>query len=286
MDWIAYSLLMFFSSVALYLTVRKSSLTKIPTYLTNLAMFAVPLVAYIVMGIINHSPLVVPWWQLFILLGIAVIFSYGANKASLHAIEAAPNPGYSLVLSKSYVLFTTIVAILFLGADLTFQKGIAILLIVIFSAVVMINKRTAKKAKTEKWVILSFAAFFGWGMLSLSSKYLFNQGLDTITFLIYLYAIVTICIVAIDKVKISKIREVSGKAKLLLLGTGIFSTLFNLGQFEAIKLAPNVGYVNAINAGSIALVTVLAVILFKDELTKKKALGVIGVTAGLILLLV
>jgi uncharacterized membrane protein len=76
------------------------------------------------------------------------------------------------------------------------------------------------------------------------------------------------------------------KAKLLLIGTGIFSTLFNLGQFEAIKLAPNVGYVNAINAASISMVTVFAVILFKDELTPKKAIGVLGVTAGLILLLV
>lgn len=71
-----------------------------------------------------------------------------------------------------------------------------------------------------------------------------------------------------------------------MLGTGIFSTLFNLGQFEAIKLAPNVGYVNAINAGSIAAVTVFAVILFKDELTSRKAIGILGVVAGLVLLLV
>lgn len=286
MDWIAYSLLMFFSSVALYLTVRKSSLINTPTYLTNLAMFAVPLLAYILLGIIYGSSLSITWWQTLILLVVAIIFSYGGNKASLHAIEEAPNPGYSLVLSKSYVLFTTIVAITLFGAELTLQKTIAILLIVAFSVLVMVTKKNAKKVKTEKWAILSFAAFFSWGMLSLSSKYLFNQGVDTITFLIYLYAIVTICIVAIDKVKISRIKEVPGKAMFLLLGTGIFSTLFNLGQFEAIKLAPNVGYVNAINAGSIAAVTIFAVLIFKDELTKKKALGILGVTAGLILLLV
>jgi uncharacterized membrane protein len=62
--------------------------------------------------------------------------------------------------------------------------------------------------------------------------------------------------------------------------------LFNLGQFEAIKVAPNVGYVNAINAGSISLVTILAVLLFNDELTKRKAIGILGVTAGLLFLLV
>lgn len=170
MNWITYSLLMFCSSVALYLTVRKSSLIKTPTYLTNLAMFAIPLVAYIIIGIINGSSLLITWWQMLILLAVAVVFSYGGNKASLYAIESAPNPGYSLVLSKSYVLFTTIVALTLLGAELTVQKAIAIILIVIFSALVMVTKKSAKKTKTEKWVILSFAAFFAWGMLSLSSK--------------------------------------------------------------------------------------------------------------------
>lgn len=286
MNWIAYSLLMFTSSVALYLAIRKSSLVKIPTHLTNLAMFAIPLVAYVIIGIVSGSSLLISWWQILILVITAIVFSYGGNKASLHAIEAAPNPGYSLVLSKSYVLFTTIVAVVLFGAGLTLQKVIAILLIVIFSTLVMITKKKVKKVKTEKWIILSFAAFFCWGMLSLTSKYLFTQGVDTITFLIYLYAIVTICIIAIDKVKISKIKEIPNNQKFLLFGVGIFSTLFNLGQFEAIKLAPNVGYVNAINAGSIAAVTVFAVLIFKDELTTKKALGILGVTAGLVLLLI
>jgi drug/metabolite transporter (DMT)-like permease len=278
--------MMFFSSVALYLIVRKSSLLKTPTYLTNLAMFAIPLIAYVVIGIINSTPMGVSWWQAIVLVVAAVVFAYGGNKASLHAIDIAPNPGYSLVLSKSYVLFTTLVAVTLLGAELTMQKGLAILIIVAFSALILVNPKGAKKVKSEKWVILSFGAFFAWGMLSLSSKYLFNNGVDTIAFLIYLYALVTFCIVFMDKVKVSKIKEVPSNAKLLLLGTGIFSTLFNLGQFEAIKLAPNVGYVNAINAASISMVTVFAVILFKDELTLKKAIGVLGVTAGLILLLV
>lgn len=286
MTWITYSLLMFCSSVALYLTVRKSSLIKTPAYLTNLAMFAIPLIAYTVLGLAQKTSLAITWWQGLILLITAVVFAYGGNKASLHAIESAPNPGYSLVLSKSYVLFTTIIAVTLLGAELTAQKAIAILLIVGFSALIMVNPKEAKKVKSEKWVVLSFGAFFAWGMLSLSSKYLFNDGVETLAFLVYLYAIVTLCIVGIDKVKVSKLRDVPKNAKLLLLATGVFSTLFNLGQFEAIKLAPNVGYVNAINAGSIAAVTVFAVLLFKDELTHKKAVGIGGVSFGLVLLLV
>lgn len=232
MNWIAYSVMMFVASVALYLTVRKSSLIKTPTYLTNLAMFAIPLVAYVVMGIINSSSLAITWWQGVILLVTAIVFAYGGNKASLHAIDTAPNPGYSLVLSKSYVLFTTIVAVTLLGANLTIQKAVAILLIVAFSALIMVTKKGAKKVKSEKWILLSFGAFFAWGMLSLSSKYLFNNGVDTIAFLIYLYALVTLCIIGIDKVKISKIKEVPNNAKWLCLARVYFRRCLILGSLR------------------------------------------------------
>lgn len=286
MNWIAYSLLMFFSSVALYLCVRKSSLVKVPTALTNLAMFAIPLVAYVVIGASSSTKFSLSIWQWAVLVVAAVVFAYGGNTVSLKAIDLAPNPGYSLVLSKSYVLFTTIVAVVFLNQGLSVRKAVAILLIVAFSALIMVNPKSAKHVKNNRWIWLSFGAFFAWGMLSLSSKYLFTHGVATYAFLIYLYTLVTVCIAATNKMSHKTFKGISSTHWLLLLGTGIFSTLFNLGQFEAIRMSPNVGYVNAINAGSISLVTVLAVILYKDELTMQKALGIAGVTGGLLLLLI
>jgi uncharacterized membrane protein len=52
----------------------------------------------------------------------------------------------------------------------------------------------------------------------------------------------------------------------------------------AFNLAPNVGFVNAANAASISLLTLASAYFFKDELTVKKMLGILGVTAGLLLL--
>lgn len=286
MNWVAYSLLMFFSSVALYLCVRKSSLVKVPTALTNLAMFAIPLVAYVIIGASSNTRFSISAWHWVVLVVAAIVFAYGGNTVSLKAIDIAPNPGYSLVLSKSYVLFTTIVAVVLLNQGLSWRKAIAILLIVAFSGLIMVNPKSAKHVKNNKWIWLSFGAFFAWGMLSLSSKYLFSHGVATYAFLIYLYTLVTVCIAATNKMSHKTFKGISAKHWLLLLGTGIFSTFFNLGQFEAIRMAPNVGYVNAINAGSISLVTVLAVVLFKDELTLQKAIGIAGVTGGLLLLLV
>jgi drug/metabolite transporter (DMT)-like permease len=285
MNWVGYSFMMFAASVALYLCVRKSSLAKVPTPLTNLAMFAIPLVAYAVMGLSGPQTYSLSGLNWIILVLAAVVFAYGGNTASLKAIDIAPNPGYSLVLSKSYVLFTTLVAVALLGAELNPRKLLAILIIVGFSALIMVNRKAARHVSGNQWVVLSFGAFFAWGLLSLSSKYLFSHGVGTVPFLIYLYAIVTVCIILAHRIRLSSLKNLGSQAWLLLLGTGVFSTLFNLGQFEAIKLAPNVGYVNAMNAASISLVTVMAVILFKDQLSKRKAIGVAGITVGLCLLL-
>lgn len=285
MNWIIESLLMFVSSVALYLFVRKASIIKISTQYNNLAMFLIPLVLFVVMAIITHQTFFISPLYLFLIAFVGIFFSYMGNAFSLISIEKAPNPGYSLVISKSYVVFTSIVAVLFFQAELTLQKIVAIFLIVIFSGLIMLSQKTVKKVHSNKWFIFAFGSFFCWGLLSLSSKYFFNQGVGVYVFLTYMYLIVSICIILEmlkKKVSFGGIQKNLG----ILFLIGIFSTGFNLFQFLAISIAPNVGYVNAINASSIAAVTIFAILLFKDEFSKRKLVGVIGVTLGLLLLLI
>ena len=67
---------------------------------------------------------------------------------------------------------------------------------------------------------------------------------------------------------------------------GVFASSFNYFMQVGFNLAPNVGYVNAANASSISLLTLLSAYFFKDDLNNRKLIGIIGVTAGLILLFV
>lgn len=285
MNWIILSLLMFLSSVALYLAIRKSSLLKAPTQINNLAMFAIPLIIYSIIGIGTKLNYTISFLQGIIIFVVAVFFSYLGNVFSLKSIEYAPNPGYSLVLSKSYVVFTTLVAVFLFHGLLSIQKAIAIILIIGFSALIMIAPNNVKKVSNSKWLPLAFGAFFCWGMLSLTSKYLFSQGMNTFVFLTYAYIVVTLCIVGEIRQKKVSLETIKKNFWIFLL-IGIASTSFNLFMFEAIKVAPNVGFVNAINASSISLVTIFSIILFKDEFSLKKLIGVFGVIGGLLLLLV
>lgn len=54
----------------------------------------------------------------------------------------------------------------------------------------------------------------------------------------------------------------------------------------ALEAAPNIGYVNAANTGSIAALTVVSAIIFKDELNIQKLVGVFGIFLGLVLIFI
>lgn len=285
MNWIITSLIMFLSSALLYLVVRKSSLQKFPTQFNNLAMFSVPLIIYLMIGISSGISYSISLPNFIIIVIASFTFSYLGNVASLKSIEISPNAGYSLVISKSYVVLTTIISLLFLGGELTFRKGLAICLIVLFSSLVIIDPKKTKKVTSNLWLYYTMFAFFAWGFLSLTIKYLSLHGVNTLVMLTYLYVFVTLFIILEAlKLKIDKNIFISGWKYFASIG--VFSALFNYFNFYSVSIAPNVGYVNAINASSISLVTILSVLLFKDELSIRKLIGIFGVTGGLLLLLI
>ncbi|MCL5675786.1 MAG: DMT family transporter [Patescibacteria group bacterium] len=280
MNWVIASLIMFFSSISLYLFVRKSQLLKVPNSTTNLAMFAIPCLVYFALSFVLKLSLMLSWQHLLILICMALFFSYLGNWFSLESIKLAPNPGYSLIISKSYVVFTTLVAIVWFGSPLTIKNSLAIIIIVVFSALVMISKKD-RKINNIRWLPYAFASFFLWAFLALSSKYLIVNGVNVVTILFYLTLFVSLTIMG--EVKIKRINIEYKKWPVLVL-IGLSSVFFNLFAQIGFQLAPNIGYVNAVNASSISLVTLFSAYFFKDELSFRKIIGIFGVTAGLILI--
>ena len=285
MNWIAASLIMFVSSVFLYVLVRKAALLKIPTEIVNLAFLGLPIFLYASLAVQNHASLsIIPSHLLFI-FGLTLVGSYIPNVTSLKSIEYAPNPGYSLIISKSYVVFTTIVAIVFFHSQLTLKAAVAILLIVFFSFLIVKGKTIRSSRNNPLWLPLSLVSFFGWGLLSIGTKFAFSQGITIYQRLIYLSLFVTTFILIEIRTKKIKIQLSHISHYVLLLAIGASSALFNYFMTLAIDLAPNIGYVNAINASSISAVTVVSALIYKDDLSISKMIGILGVTGGLLLLI-
>jgi len=127
-------------------------------------------------------------------------------------------------------------------------------------------------------------AFFCWGFLALSSKYLLNLGIPILTRLILSMLVVTILIFGEIILKKINIFQISKLQLVILLLIGIFGSSYAYFMQVGFHLAPNVGYVNATNAASISLLTLMSSLIYKDELTLKKMIGIFGVTAGLLFL--
>jgi drug/metabolite transporter (DMT)-like permease len=286
MNWIIASLLMFVSSVALYLCVRKSNALNTPRQLNNLAMFLIPVLVYLVLTVSTPTSFTLKPLAYLLILIQGIFFSYLGNAFSLKGIEQAPNPGYSLIISKSYVVFTAIASVFLFSAPLTMKTVIAIILIVLFSALITIDKDKNKATSNKLWFPYTMGAFFCWGLLALSSKYLLNMGVPILTRLILSMVVVTVFIFGEIIYKKVEWKKISKDQLVILLLIGILGASFNYFMQVAINLAPNVGFVNATNAASISLLTLMSSFFFKDELTLKKIIGIFGVTAGLLLLFI
>jgi len=284
MNWIIASLLMFVSSVALYLCVRKSNALKTPQQLNNLAMFLIPVLVYMVLTVRTPISFTLKPFEYLLILVQGIFFSYLGNVFSLKGIEYAPNPGYSLIISKSYVVFTAIASVFIFSAPLTMRTVIAIVLIVLFSALITIDKDKNRTTSNKLWFPYTMGAFFCWGLLALSSKYLLNMGVPILTRLILSMVVTTMLIFGEIIYKKVEWKKVSRDQLITLVLIGVFGAIFNYFMQVAFNLAPNVGYVNATNAASISLLTLMSAFFFKDQLTLKKMIGIFGVTAGLLLL--
>lgn len=287
MDWILAGFLMFACSVAQYLLVRKSALQNIPSQLTNLAMFLIPTIMFCIMAVGGKTSLAVGWYQFSVIVILAIFFSYLGNVMSLRSLEVAPNPGYSLVLSKSYVVFTTLASLVLFQSVLTMRAALAIVIIIAASALITITGKAKQASHVHpSWLPLAIGAFFCWGLLTITSKYLLLMGVNVLSRLIYSMAIVTVLIVIEMRIKKIRFHTVSPSQAITLCSIGALSAGFNYFMQEGFATAPNIGYINAINASSIGLVVVGSAIFFRDEFSWRKFIGVIGVIAGLILLVI
>ncbi len=285
--WVFDSIALFLASVVMYLFIRKGQVHNISVTEYLLAMFAIPLIGYTWLIYNAHGSIAISWPNLAIIFLAAVFLSYIGNILSQTSILQASNPGYSLTITKSYVVFTTLFAVFFFHSSLTFTSTVAICLILVFSALITISPQSTKKPsnKNNKWAIMAIGAFFCFSFLTLVSVYIIHVGVPVYVYLFYLFLFVTICLVSEAIINKRKITLGISKAFILLI-IGSMSLLYNLYTQLGYTSSPNPGYINAASAASITLITLLSSFFFKDELTKRKFIGVVGVTAGLVLLFI
>ena len=270
-------------SVVMYSLVRYIKQYPKSTELVPFAMIALPVPVYAVFVLFEKSSYRPSLLHALVLIMQGIVFVYLGNLYALKGIEKAPNTGYSVLISKIYVVFTTPLSVVLFNSKLSLSSIFAILMIVFFSYFVMIEKRSNRVKKTKEenaWIKYTLIAFLCFGGNALTSKYLLNGGMP-IFFRLLFPGIVAGLLYAPKAIKNFQNIQVSKKPFiLLLLAIAVCSILFNFTMQYAFSKSPNVGYVNAANVSSTAILAFPSALIFKDPLTRRRALGIIGVLAG------
>lgn len=280
--WIFYSVCMLLASVVMYLFIRKGQRQGMTLRMGVLSMFLIPLLIYAGVLLATHTSFAISIPNLFIILFASIFFSYIGNMLSQKSMMDSPNPGYTLSITKSYVVFTSLFSFAFFHSPLPFKSIIAIVLIVIFSAVISIEKKT-HHAVGQWWLLSAFGSFFCFASLALASSFILKHGVEVFVYLFYLFLFVNLCIFG-EMLLRGKREKIEKSTLFTLFVIGITSMFFNLFMQLGYKVAPNPGFINAANTASIMLVTLLASFFFKDELSVRKIIGIVGITIGLLLL--
>lgn len=283
MNWALATLLMMLISVGMYSLVRATKTYSVPSILNTFAMISFPVPIYalaVILGRISYVPNL-PEVAVMLLQGFILI--YFGNLYALRGIEAAPNPGYSVLISKMYVVFTAPASILLFNSSLSGRSITGIVLILCFSYPVMVEKKSARNASSASWVISTLIAFFCFGGIALTSKYLLNSGVPILMRLLIPGILSSLLYIPAAKKAMKKVvwnRTIC----LLLTGIALCSIGFNFLMQYAFAHSPNVGLVNAANAGSTALLALTSAYFFHDHLSKRKLVGIVGVLSGVFLL--
>lgn len=287
MNWLFTSFLMFISSIVYYLIIKKAQIEKIESKLYMVANFSIPMFLYMALAISQKQLIFVGGWMILIMFLNSLIFSYFGSIISYWALEKAPNAGYSLTIQKSYAVYTAIASVFLFNQRLSPIKFLAILIIVISTAFILIDKKTKNIKSNNRWIFESFSAFFIFGTLRLNNRLIIANGVSPVVQLLWtMFFVTTFSIINLIKERNNIKTKLSKNNLFILLGMGLsVSSFYYFLQISEV-IGPNLGYVSAINTASNAFYTVLVAWIFKDHLSAKKFFAVLGVTFGLILLVV
>lgn len=284
MNWILASMLMFTSSVVYYLTIRLGQKKGVTVKEYMAINYPLPALVFFLMIIGKGGSFAVPVPVIPLILFHGIILEYIGGTLSYKAIHAAPNAGYSLVIQKSYAIFTSVAAIFLFNATLPLWKFGTIVMIIVFAGILSIDPKGTRKT-TSHWFILSLIPFLFFGSNSLVSKYAVSvAGAGLVVYLFWLFLLMSI-ITTLDILRGKQTFALNTSHWKTLALIGISGTSFYYFKNVAQIAAPNVGYVGAINTASNAFVALLVALLYKEHMSWIKFIAVVGIVAGMIFII-
>lgn len=189
-------------------------------------------------------------------------------------------------IDKSSTILTMVLAMIFLGEKITFLKLISIILIGIGTYLMIEKKNDNKQAKDNKWLLYAFGSAIFASLTSILGK-IGIEGVESNlgTAIRTIVVLVMAWIVVFATKKQSEIKNIDKRSWKFLLLSGLTTGLSWLCYYKALQDG-EASIVVPIDKLSIVITIVFSYLLLKEKLSKKSMLGLIGIIAGTLLLLI
>lgn len=214
-----------------------------------------------------------------------------AAIANLQALNIGP-------LSYTSVIITASMIIPALSGRIIWNEQISVwqyigMLLMIFSIIFSVDKKSNEKSSSMKWLLLCLTAFLFGGSIGIMQKFhqssVHNDELSE--FLIIAFLVSTIFSYGMywwysKKKNIPKSISFSFKSTTFIMAvvSGIFIALANQINLYLSGVMSSAIFFPVVNGGGLILTTIVAIAFFKEKLSKKQWVGlIIGVIAILLL---
>lgn len=189
-------------------------------------------------------------------------------------------------IDKSSTILTMLMAFIFLGEEITFIKGISMILIGIGTYLMIIKKENVTvENKSNAWLIYALGSAIFASLTSILGK----VGIENIdstlgTAIRTIVVLIMAWIVVFVSKKQNTIRDIDKNSWIFLFLSGIATGGSWLCYYRALQMGP-ASVVVSIDKLSILVTIVFSYIVFKEKLNKKSALGLLLIVIGTLSLL-
>lgn len=224
----------------------------------------------------------------------AALLCAAGNYLAFLAVKAAPNPGYAVALFGVQAIIVLVVGVVRGGLkSISLVKVVGVLMTVIGAAVISAfgesTTSSSSSANSFAWVIyaMSAALLFAIEFMAFKKVQAVFEAVGSKDVALAsresIWRWVTIIYLLAALVLRPEIPSSLMVVMLLLVATAC-SCVANILSFNAIKIAPNLGFLLAIFATQALLVALGSVLVFDAELTILGIIGMIPCVFGVVLL--
>lgn len=189
-------------------------------------------------------------------------------------------------IDKSSTILTMILAVIFLGEQITVLKVISIILIGIGTYLMIEKKKDNKQAKDNKWLMFAFGSAIFASLTSILGK-VGIEGVESNlgTAIRTIVVLIMAWIVVFTTKKQNEIKEIDKRSWKFLLLSGLTTGLSWLCYYKALQEG-QASIVVPIDKLSIVITIAFSYFILKEKLNKKSLLGLLLIVVGTLTLLV